>query len=275
MTPDAPDPHRTGPPPIAILPDTLDDPHLVQRAQLLAQELQLPLADPAGPSEQGMRLAVTPRGLEMRLEGDRGGRPVRIDLTSLNTTSAAGRSRRQPIAKAVLIKTGTGRPPMVIDATAGFGQDTWLLASLGCAVTAVERSPVVAALLRDALARAGVTCPEIDARVDLIVGDACQVMQDINPQTPRPDVVYLDPMFPPRPKKTLERKSMRVLRAVVGADHDAGTLFEAAMAHAARRVVVKRPLHAEPLAPGPAVSHKGKGLRYDVYPVMKGGRGGL
>ena len=47
-----------------------------------------------------------------------------------------------------------GLRPAIFDATAGLGGDLSVLANIGCAVLAVERQPVVAALLRDALRRA-------------------------------------------------------------------------------------------------------------------------
>src|SRR5688572_20080391 len=63
-----------------------------------------------------------------------------------------GGGRGQPIARAIGLKPGV-KPPSVIDATAGLGRDAFVLACLGCEVTLLERSPTVAALLRDALER--------------------------------------------------------------------------------------------------------------------------
>jgi 16S rRNA (guanine1516-N2)-methyltransferase len=42
----------------------------------------------------------------------------------------------------------------VLDATAGLGKDAFVLASLGCQMTLIERQPLIAALLEDGLARA-------------------------------------------------------------------------------------------------------------------------
>ena len=63
-----------------------------------------------------------------------------------------GGGRSQSIAKAVGLKAGAN--PLVVDATAGLGRDAFVLASLGCRVVMLERSPVVAALLADGLTRA-------------------------------------------------------------------------------------------------------------------------
>jgi 16S rRNA (guanine1516-N2)-methyltransferase len=84
----------------------------------------------------------------------------------------------------------------VVDATAGLGRDAFVLASVGCRVRMLERNPVVAALLDDGLAR-GYADPEIgpwlQERLQLIHASSLTALTDI---TPRPQVVYLDPMFP-------------------------------------------------------------------------------
>lgn len=133
------------------------------------------------------------------------------------------------------------------------------MAGLGCKVTLVERSPVIAALLRDGMSR----IRPLDLPIELLEMDAVEYMRD---GQGRHDVVYLDPMYPPRNKRALARKEMNVLRAVAGDDPDAGRLLEAALAYAGRRVVVKRPPKAEILA-GREPQHqlKGKLVRYDVY----------
>ena len=60
----------------------------------------------------------------------------------------------------------------------------------------IERSLVVAALLQDGLARAALD-PEIGPwvreRMELLHGPAVETLLGL---TERPDVIYLDPMFP-------------------------------------------------------------------------------
>jgi 16S rRNA (guanine1516-N2)-methyltransferase len=76
----------------------------------------------------------------------------------------------------------------------------------------------------------------------------------------------MDPMFPPKRKcSALAKKSLRVLRDLVGDDEDALELFEICRRHAANRVVVKRPDHVPPLFANPTTSYEGKLVRYDVY----------
>ena len=132
-------------------------------------------------------------------------------------------------------------------------------------MTAVERSPIVAALLRDGLARASQDDALREAmgdRLTILNADAREVLDrgDI-----KPDTVYIDPMFPPKRKASaLAKKSIRLVRALVGDDEDAAALVEAARRHC-RRVVVKRPTHAPPLAERPTAGITGKLVRYDIY----------
>ncbi|CAG1769485.1 partial Ribosomal RNA small subunit methyltransferase J, partial [uncultured bacterium] len=81
-----------------------------------------------------------------------------------------------------------------------------------------------------------------------------------------PDCIYLDPMFPPKRKKSaLAKKAMVVLRDLLGDDTDKDQLFQAALQATGKRVVVKSPDDAPPLGGKPNESFSGKLLRYDVY----------
>lgn len=175
-----------------------------------------------------------------------------------------GGGRGEAIAKAVGIK---GKYlPSVIDATAGLGKDAFVLASLGCEVTLFERHPVVGALLDDGLFR---------AYQDREIGQWMQKRMQLIPLSSfeagkhtekRPDVVYLDPMFPHRRKSALVKKEMRLFQLLVGADVDADALLSVACQLAKRRTVVKRPTTAPPL--GHSVPHcaiKTKNHRFDIY----------
>lgn len=157
-----------------------------------------------------------------------------------------------------------GRPlPCVLDATAGLGHDAWALAGLGCPVTAVERDPVVFALLRDGLARACAGAPEVAARLELVHDDAACVMAPGRFW----DVVYLDPMFPDVGATALPGKEMQYFRALLPHARDDAGLLDRARACATGRVVVKRARLAPPLDPrrDADVTFEGKSVRFDVY----------
>ena len=174
-----------------------------------------------------------------------------------------GGGRGQDLPKAAGFKPGIN--PHIIDATAGLGRDAFLLASLGATVTMIERSTEMHALLHDGMARAldagGVTA-EIISRMKLIHGDAIQLLPSLSPE-----IVLVDPMHPPRNKSALVKAEMRQIRAIVGIDDDQTRLMKTALAHASRRVVLKWPAKAAPMADIPPASHQiiGKSVRYDVF----------
>lgn len=103
----------------------------------------------------------------------------------------------------------------------------------------------------------------LQERLQLIHASSLTALTDI---TPRPQVVYLDPMFPHKQKSALVKKEMRVFQSLVGPDLDADGLLEPARLLATKRVVVKRPDYAPPLAnvatPNAVVT---KGHRFDIY----------
>ena len=236
------------------------DEQLRSRARALAAELNLPVVE-KDDADCDLLLVFTGQGLELHETGRGAVGGVKVDFgeTGASARRLATASRRQPLARAVGLKKHT---PTVVDATAGLGRDAMLLASLGCTVTAVERSVILGAMLRDALERAaGEIKP---GRVRLVVGDAVDVLARMSDRE-APDVVYLDPMYPPSGKSALPKKEMRILRRLVGDDADAGNLLGVARRVARDRVVVKRTPRAPPLAPGPTVSYRGKLARYDVY----------
>ena len=194
---------------------------------------------------------------------------IRADFHGLAATyrRKQGGARGQMIARAVGFKADIA--PSVLDCTAGLGGDAFVLASLGCPVTMLERVPVLRALLEDALqqarARGDAVLDGVIKRMRLIPEDALEYLKTC---PDLPDVVYLDPMFPKRGKHALVKKNMQVFHALVGADMDADELLPAALAAAQQRVVVKRPCHAPALdGRKPSYFLAGKSNRYDVYVV--------
>ncbi|MFD2206108.1 class I SAM-dependent methyltransferase [Kiloniella antarctica] len=176
-----------------------------------------------------------------------------------------GGGRGQALPKAAGLTKG--RTPRIVDATAGFGRDAFLLASLGAEVTLIERSPEVHAMLEEGMKRAREADDyiiDIISRMTLLFGDAKEVLKGMSP-----DVVVVDPMHPPRKTTALVKKEMRVLRSYVGADPDAEELMEAALSVATKRVVLKWPVKADPLENIRKPSHQiiGKSTRYDVFMI--------
>lgn len=176
-----------------------------------------------------------------------------------------GGGRKQALAKAIGLKHGV--MPFVLDATAGLGRDAFILACLGCHVQMLERSPVVAALLYNAL-----KCAQADSRIGSLIADHlqliyCDALNWLPQLSTRPDVIYLDPMYPHRKKSAKVKKEMRLFRVLVGNDLDASALLKVALTCAKQRVVVKRPKQAPTLDGGtpPNFCIQSKNTRFDVY----------
>ncbi len=229
---------------------------------MLAQRLQLPLVTAAGDYLYLLRFTETQ--LQLEQPHTRTG-AVFADFVSgrVGHRFRHGGGRGQLIAKAVGIKKGV--LPRVMDLTAGLGRDAFVLASLGCSVEMMERSPIVAALLEDGLRRAAEEplVTEVVARMKLIEADAAECLQQVSYP---PDVCYLDPMYPHSNKSALPGKEMLLFRSVVGEDRDSGDLLALARQVARKRVVVKRPRKAEFLnGSEPNFQLTGKSTRYDVY----------
>ena len=176
-----------------------------------------------------------------------------------------GGGRGQDLAKAMGLRAG--KTPMIVDATAGLGRDSFLLASLGAQVILIERSEKMHALLVEGMNRAeneGGEFREIIGRMSLMKGDAKDLIPELSGEA-----ILIDPMHPPRQKSALVKRELRQVREIVGTDDDAADLVRIALAHAQNRVVLKWPAKADPIDGLKACTHQilGKTTRYDVFMV--------
>jgi len=231
------------------------------------------LRDPdAAQGRFDLLLAFRQNRLELRSVDSSVLSPICVDFLLGSTAQRAARQHmgKQPLAVAIGLRKGC---TSVVDATAGLGNDAFMLAALGCSVTAVERCSVLAALLDDGLSRAiadgGLQTRPVAERINLVGADARAFLAGLS-TADAPDAIYLDPMFTPRRKKVAVNKVMQLTRKLAGDDADAPELLEIARRIAKKRVVVKRHRLAPPLAPDPAGEHAGKMVRYDVYLPING-----
>lgn len=204
----------------------------------------------------------------LALVGD--GMVLRADLTAMLPRLRQDRLGRELLVRAARVR-GVGSPTAV-DATAGLGEDSLLLAAAGFTVTMYERDPVIAALLRDALERAAGVPRLADAvgRMTLVEGDSVAGLRELGAALASgagsaPDVVFLDPMFPERTKSAAVKKKFQLLHRLERPCDNEAELLEAALAARPRKVVIKRPPKG-PLLAGvrPSYQVTGKAVRYDV-----------
>lgn len=202
--------------------------------------------------------------------------PVSIDF--LNGKKAHrqkyGGGKGQPLVRAMgQLENGL---PKVLDATAGMGGDSFVLATLGFKVLMVERSPIIASLLQDALHRAQQNMTELHEETQRSITNLSLINADsvayLIADKPSVDVVYMDPMYPEKKKKAAAKKEMQALQQLVGPDLDSTHLLDAALQTARYRVVVKRPKGAPPIASllgdiQPTTQINSPNTRYDVYVI--------
>jgi 16S rRNA (guanine1516-N2)-methyltransferase len=234
-------------------------------AKELASKLRLPLAE-ATEKKFPLLLMVTPLRLELRQIGTTKTNPIYVDFLSRKMVQRYkyGGGRSQLIARAIGLKPGL--KPTVLDVTAGLGNDAYVLASLGCQVTMLERSPVLVALLEDGLKRLFDNSTFAKSlKIKLIQTDSKDYLRTLGKNLEF-DVIYIDPMYPLSRKSALPKKELRVLRTIVGDDSDAPQLLTLALQHAKKRVVVKRGFLAPAiLGPKPDIIFRGQSTRFDVY----------
>jgi len=235
---------------------------LEKDAQSLANELDLPFT--LDPAQYDFILQLTPKHLGLLKTGKKM-LPLFVDFLSgkLSYRREHASLRNESLARALGLNHRTS--PLIVDATAGLGRDSFILASLGFEIQLLERSPIIHALLEDGMNRARLNAhvAPIINRMHLTQTDAKIWLENSIDQ---PDIVYLDPMFPDRQKTALVKKEMQFFQDVLGHDLDAEELLSAALACAHKRVVVKRPRLADPInGPTPSFSMKGSSSRFDIY----------
>lgn len=209
-------------------------------------------------------LEQTPEGLALRWLEQPKMLPLRIDFCSGKSAYRAAQATRKD--EAIARACGLGKIPQVhiLDGTAGLGRDALVLAQLGAKVGLNERHPMVVALLQDALARLQRADPKLAARL-YFAGTDCFNRSDFAASY---DVVYLDPMYPKgdRKAKAAVKKDMQMFQQLIGPDQDADDLLTPALTIARKRVVVKRPQHAEFLNQRkPDLQVVGSKHRFDIY----------
>ena len=222
---------------------------------------------PPIPGGTGLSFSVSEEGLSLT----DGTVSLRGDFACLLPRIAPGRIGGESLVRAAKLRSALPGGPFAVDATAGLGEDSFLLAAAGFRVLMFEKDPVIAALLSDALKRASddPRLAEIASRMTLVRGDSVAGMRALGT---RPDIILLDPMFPERRKSGLTKKKMQLLgrlEAPAGSEEQTA-LLNAATAASPQRIIIKRPEKGEFLGGiKPLYSIPGSTVRYDciVFPV--------
>lgn len=222
----------------------------LERAEELANRLKLEIDNQAVNC-----LRVLPDRLVLKIADFT---PLSADFLSSTWKKRHAAGKKQGLIRAC--RPGPGIK--IIDATAGWGRDAAILASFGAEVIMLERNPIMATLLADALLRRDVDSKEI-MDLTLYEVDASNFLQNL-PEIDYPDVIYIDPMHPERQKSALVKKDMQVLQQLIERDEKIIELVELAKTKNKNRVVVKWPQSLPPCLK-PTFTISGKTVRFDIY----------
>ena len=225
---------------------------------------------------------------------------LRGDFGQMHRRVLGGHLQHEKLLRAARWK-GMPDDPIAVDATAGLGEDSFILAAAGFHVIMCEYNPIIAALLADALERAqngpslsrgggvddltGVGAEErkragrysdsfeseeiasriseIANRMELITGNGIDILPTLEKH---PDLIYLDPMFPAKQKSGISTKKLQLFQQLETPCEAEEELLKAAFEARPQRIVVKRPIKGKPLAgrkPGYAIECRN--VRYDCY----------
>ncbi|WP_319557293.1 class I SAM-dependent methyltransferase [Thiomicrorhabdus sp.] len=249
----------------------IDDKFCPESSHLIAETFTIPLLSQLSEIPDFLlSWKETDEGHILELN-DGGKSPISIDFLAGKKAHRRqfGGGKGQPLVRAMGQLENT--LPNVVDATAGMGGDSYVLASQGFEVTLIERSQAVAALLFDALQRARLSedseILQTLQHMRLVHSDSAQYLRQTADQV---DVVYMDPMYPHKKKKAAVKKEMAMLQKMLGADTDSENLLDAALHKATYRVVVKRPKGADPVfhpTIQPSTNISSPNTRYDIYSI--------
>ncbi|MCW8397820.1 class I SAM-dependent methyltransferase [Legionella sp. PATHC038] len=223
---------------------------LHNKAKALAEQLNFYLEKDAN-----LCLYVSETGLSLKMPGFS---PIFAEFSAAFWSKRKSEGKKQGLVRACKPTAGL----KIIDATAGWGRDSAILASFGAEVLMLERHPVMASLVLDGLLRRS---DEDQQQLNLkfLDEDAYSYLSSLDEQN-YPDVIYIDPMHPERNKSALVKKEMQALQQLIGPDEDAQRLIQLALQRTKQKVVVKWPQKTKPLLPAHAAV-EGKTVRFDIY----------
>lgn len=177
------------------------------------------------------------------------------------------RIKPQSIGSELLVRTAkikdADRELRALDATAGLGEDSLLLAAAGFNVTMYEQNPIIYELLCDAKRRADQDSALVNivSRMNIICADSIEAMKNIDFT---PDVVLLDPMFPERQKSALVKNKLQVIQKLEMPCVNEADMFISAVNTNPQKLIIKRPPKGPYLASvKPDYSITGKAVRFD------------
>jgi 16S rRNA (guanine1516-N2)-methyltransferase len=209
--------------------------------------------DPVLSSNNDYRIELFERKLSVYHTKDKHHVFVDFDSKQLQFRSQA-HLNAELVIKAVLGKKK--QATSIMDCTAGFGKDAYLMSLTGSQITAYESNPLMCALLKDGLNRAHIDSIRVHKK------DALAHIKKTDCE-----VIYIDPMYPASKKSAKNNKQMTFLQSFIGHQTQmAEDLFEQAKLSNAKKIIIKRPVKAAFVNDSKPTSQIiGKAARFDIY----------
>ena len=192
-----------------------------------------------------------------------GKQELKVDWNNMLSRVTGGHLQHEILMKAAKPESDGDKKLRAVDATAGLGEDSFILAALGYEVEMFEHNPITAALLHDGVIRArnDSKLQDIARRMTFSSGESKELLKGL---TYSPDLIYLDPMYPEKKKKAESKKKMQILHQIEAPCSDEIELMEAVMQAKPGKIIVKRQPEADFLAGvTPTYSVTRKAVRYD------------
>lgn len=177
-----------------------------------------------------------------------------VDSFVLGLRHQSKKANDSPFARA--LKLHQQKDHLIWDMSVGLAHDTALMRHYGARnILGFERHPSIYAML------------SLDEHF-LALG--VELLMRPSEQMQRPEVIYFDPMYPQKKKKSAKsKKGMEIFKLIVGDDADADDILIQLKEFALSRVVVKRSPEAKPLGGAVSFAYESKNVRYDVYEKAK------
>tara|TARA_B100001778_G_scaffold334417_1_gene345685 strand:+ start:2829 stop:3533 length:705 start_codon:yes stop_codon:yes gene_type:complete len=144
----------------------------------------------------------------------------------------------------------------IIDCTAGFGRDGFILSNMGYNVTMIENSPVVSILLNHAVKT------DNSKKIRFFHGNSYDFLANTQESF---DYAYFDFMFQKTKTSSLGSKHDETLKKIAFFEKNIDDLISIATNKCGQRVVLKEAAHSNMRLPKPNYCIKTKLLNYNIY----------
>ena len=149
----------------------------------------------------------------------------------------------------------------LLDCTAGYGRDSYVLRSMGFNITMIENSPIMSLLLNDALKKLKLS------NFKMYHGNSYDYL---NHSEKYYDYIYIDFMFDKLKKNSLSSKNDETLKLISFQENNKNNLIRLAIKKANSRVVVKEPKYSLSNILKPEYTIKTKLLNFNIYKGSNG-----